>query len=188
MGLLRSARTFGATQTTCRATARCVVWFGAETLTPRAHAAAAAATTDSLHHALQLYVAKAEKLPQDQTIPVFFVPNEAAYSLSTDEKVDVNAVLGAKGTVTLVTANLSGLGLPNQDTSAWQTAWKSAFGSSDSHRLVNIKYMDGFEYNFSPAFFNSLVKNGVADVAAADTIVVYEPNHYNITVSIRDYP
>ncbi len=131
---------------------------------------------------LQLFVADGSVLPKEQVVPAFHVPNAAAYSMESDKEVDINKVLQATGQVSLVTVSLSGLGLPTQDTTLWQQKFQSALGNSSSHRQVNLKYMDGFEYFFAPSFFTGMVKSATESALVPHSYVVYEPYHYNITV------
>jgi hypothetical protein len=131
-----------------------------------------------------LFIAGGNALPTKQVVPAFHVPNAAAYAMKDDSEVDINKIVQATGKVSLVTVSLSGLGLPTQNTTQWQQKFNSAFRSSSSHRLVNLKYMDGFEYFFAPSIFSGMVKAATDSTSVADSYVVYEPYHYNITVRI----
>lgn len=130
----------------------------------------------------QLFKATSELLPAEQTIPTFYVPNAASFSVADGAKVDVNEVLAKHDDVTCLTVSFSGLGLPNQDLSQWQSKFLADFGSKPGYRLVNLKYMDGFEYYFAPGFFTNMVKGALAPEVQEHSIAVFEPYHYNITV------
>lgn len=121
---------------------------------------------------------------------MFHIPADLTRNAATDSEEDVNHVLEhAHSKVRLVTLSFSGIGLPNQDMSAWHSAYLSAFPEAENPKsegfaMTHVKYMDGMEYRFFSDYFTTSNAAALPEKVKPNAFVVFEPLHYNVTVCV----